>query len=60
MKKLKSIFKTLTTPLPPKCAKEFHEGFTKPMIAFAGGICIFAILLDYSFQLVEAIDILAR
>ena len=60
MKKLKSIFKTLTTPLPPKYAKEFHEGFTMPLFGVAFGICIFAVLLDYSFQLIEAIDILAR
>ena len=60
MNKLKDIYKTLSTPLPPKEAKEFHEGVTKPMFAVAFGICIFAVLMDYSLQLVDAIDWLTR
>jgi hypothetical protein len=41
-----------------KAMKEFHQGFTIPMAAFAGGFMLFAVLLDYTFQLIDAIDIL--
>jgi hypothetical protein len=56
MKKLKDIYRILTLPLPPKEAKMFHEGVAKPMFAVAFGIATFAILMDYTMQMVEAID----
>ena len=37
---------------------KFHEEVTKPMFAVAFGICIFCVLVDYSFQLIDAIDVI--
>ena len=38
--------------------KTFRDEVFMPMVTFAGTILVFAILLDYAFQLIEAIDIL--
>lgn len=37
---------------------EFMEVVAKPMVFTALSICVFCVLVDYSFQLIEAIDIL--
>ena len=46
-----------------KLNDEFNEMFADevfmPMVTFAGTLLVFTVLLDYSFQLIEAIDILA-
>jgi len=43
--------------------KEFNKAFRDemfmPMITFAGALLVFTVLLDYTFQLIEAIDTLA-
>lgn len=39
--------------------KAFRDEVFMPMVTFAGGIMVFAVLLDYTFQLIEAIDTLA-
>ena len=38
--------------------KEFNDEVFMPMVKFAVGILLFTVLIDYSFQLIEAIDIL--
>jgi hypothetical protein len=38
--------------------KAFRDEVFMPMVTFAGTLMLFAVLLDYSFQLVEAIDII--
>ena len=53
-------------PPPPKgmekerarAMKEFHEGFTVPMCGIAFGLMFFVVALDYTFQLLDAIDTL--
>jgi hypothetical protein len=53
-------------PPPPKGMEEerakamdsFHENVTKPIFALAFGLCFIAVVLDYTFQLIDAIDIL--
>ena len=39
--------------------KAFRDEVFMPMVTFAGTLMLFAVLLDYTFQLIEAIDILA-
>ncbi len=36
--------------------KAFRDEVFMPMITFAVGLCLFAVLLDYAFQMVDAID----
>lgn len=36
----------------------FRDEVFMPMVTFAGTLILFTILLDYSFQLVEALDII--
>ena len=38
--------------------KLFAEQVFMPMVTFAGTLLVFVVLLDYSFQLVEALDII--
>ena len=38
--------------------KLFRDEVMIPMVTFAGTLMLFAVLLDYTFQLIEAIDIL--
>jgi hypothetical protein len=38
--------------------KAFRDEVFMPMVTFAGTLMVFAVLLDYGFQLIEAIDIL--
>ena len=38
----------------------FADKIFMPMITFAGTTLFVAVILDYGFQLIEAIDILAR
>jgi hypothetical protein len=38
--------------------KAFRDEVFMPMVTFAGTLLVFCVLLDYSFQLVEAIDII--
>ena len=38
--------------------KAFRDEVFMPMVTFAGTLMVFTVLLDYSFQLVEAIDII--
>jgi hypothetical protein len=58
MKKIKDTYRILTTPLPPKEAKQFHEQVAKPLIGTAFAFCFIVIVLDYTFQLIEAIDLI--
>ena len=39
--------------------KEFVEEVSKPLFAVAFGMCVFVVVVDYTFQLIEAIDIIA-
>jgi hypothetical protein len=39
--------------------KAFRDEVFMPMVTFAVTFMVFAVLLDYSFQLIEAIEILA-
>ena len=39
--------------------KAFRDEVFMPMVTFAGTLLAFTVLLDYSFQLIEAINILA-
>ena len=39
--------------------KAFRDEVFMPMVTFAGTLMVFTVLLDYTFQLIEAIDILA-
>ena len=41
-----------------KAMESFHENLAKPMFAFAFGFCFIAVALDYTFQLLDAIDTL--
>ena len=36
--------------------KAFRDEVMMPMVTFAVGLMVFTIMLDYTFQLVEAID----
>ena len=36
--------------------KLFAEQVFMPMVTFAGTLMVFAVMLDYTFQLIEAID----
>jgi hypothetical protein len=38
--------------------KAFRDEVMMPMVTFAVTLMVFAVMLDYSFQLVEAIDII--
>ena len=38
--------------------KAFRDEVFMPMVTFAGTLILFTILLDFSFQLVEALDII--
>ena len=38
--------------------KAFRDEVFMPMVTFAGTLLVFTVLLDYTFQLVEAIDII--
>ncbi len=38
--------------------KAFRDQVFMPMATFAGTLMVFTVLLDYSFQLVEAIDVI--
>ena len=38
--------------------KAFRDEVFMPMVTFAGTLLVFSVMLDYSFQLVEAIDII--
>jgi hypothetical protein len=38
--------------------RAFRDEVFMPMVTFAGTLLVFAVLLDYSFQLIEAIDII--
>ena len=38
--------------------KAFRDEVFMPMVTFAGTLLVFTVMLDYSFQLVEAIDII--
>jgi|TARA_R110000824_G_scaffold155904_1_gene328720 hypothetical protein len=37
----------------------FRDEVMMPMVTFAGTLLVFTVLLDYTFQLIEAIDTLA-
>ena len=37
----------------------FRDEGMMPMVTFAGTLLVFTVLLDYTFQLIEAIDTLA-
>ena len=39
--------------------KTFRDEVFMPMVTFAGTLLVFTVLLDYTFQLIEAIDTLA-
>ena len=39
--------------------KAFRDEVFMPMVTFAVTLLVFVVLVDYSFQLIEAIDILA-
>ena len=39
--------------------KLFRDEVMMPMVTFAGTLMVFTVLLDYTFQLIEAIDTLA-
>ena len=53
-------------PPPPKgkekqraeAMEEFHRGFVVPMCGIAFGLMFFVVALDYTFQLLDAIDTL--
>ena len=36
--------------------KAFRDEVFMPMVTFAGTLMLFAVLLDYTFQLIDAID----
>ena len=38
--------------------RAFRDEVFMPMVTFAGTLLVFTVLLDYSFQLIEAIDII--
>ena len=38
--------------------KAFRDEVFMPMVTFAGALLVFTVMLDYTFQLVEAIDII--
>ena len=38
--------------------KLFRDEVFMPMVTFAGTLLVFCVLLDYSFQLIEALDII--
>lgn len=40
--------------------KAFRDEVFMPMVTFAVTILVFTVLVDYSFQLIEAIDILTH
>jgi hypothetical protein len=40
--------------------KQFKEEVFKPMFAVAFGTCLITVVLDYSFQLIEAIEVIAQ
>jgi hypothetical protein len=39
--------------------KVFRDEVMMPMVTFAVGLMVFTVMLDYTFQLIEAIDTLA-
>ena len=39
-----------------ECNKAFRDEVFMPMVTFAGTLMVFAVMLDYTFQLIEAID----
>ena len=47
-------------PLPPEQAKKFHDEFTNPMVFTALSICVFVVLLDYTFQGLDALAVIAQ
>ena len=40
--------------------KHFNEEVFKPMFALAFGTCLITVILDYSFQLIEAIEVITQ
>ena len=40
--------------------KQFRDEVFKPMVTFAGTLLVFCVLLDYGFQLIDAIDVLCQ
>jgi len=40
--------------------KLFRDKVFMPMVTFAGTLLVFCVLLDYGFQLIDAIDILCQ
>ena len=40
--------------------KQFRDEVFMPMVTFAGTLLVFCVLLDYGFQLIDAIDILCQ
>jgi len=40
--------------------KQFRDEVFMPMVTFAGTLLVFCVLLDYGFQLIDAIDVLCQ
>ena len=40
--------------------KQFRDEVFMPMVTFAGALLVFCVLLDYGFQLIDAIDVLCQ
>ena len=55
----KNKIQELNDELMREFNKTFRDEVFMPMVTFAGTLMVFAVLLDYTFQLIEAIDILA-
>jgi len=58
MKKNKLPYIGKVQDLNDEFNKAFRDKVFMPMVTFAGTLILFAVLLDYSFQLVEALDII--
>ena len=58
MKKNKLPYIGKVQDLNDEFNKAFRDEVFMPMVTFAGTLLVFTVLLDYSFQLVEAIDII--
>jgi len=58
MKKNKLPYIGKVQDLNDEFNKAFRDEVFMPMVTFAGTLMVFTVLLDYSFQLVEAIDII--
>jgi hypothetical protein len=58
MKKNKLPYIGKVQDLNDEFNKAFRDEVFMPMVTFAVTLMVFTVLLDYSFQLVEAIDII--